>query len=51
MPDIVEPEGGTRCYMGMTEERYLWQLNFHEPEKEEPDTLEQYIAWEEKVKE
>lgn len=49
MPDIVEPEGGHWCYMGLCEDRYLWQLNFHDPENEEPDTLEQYLAWGYKV--
>lgn len=45
LPDIVEPEGGTWCYMGMTEDRKLWQLNFHNPDNEEPDTYDAYIEW------
>ena len=49
--DTVEPEGGTWCYMGMDEDRYLWQLNFHDPKNEEPDTLEQYIEWGYKIEE
>lgn len=43
--DEVEPDGGTWCYMGMDEDKYLWQLNWAYPDQEEPDTLEQYLAW------
>lgn len=43
--DEVEPAGGTWCYMGMTEDRLLWQLNWAYHDQEEPDTLEQYLEW------
>jgi hypothetical protein len=51
LEDTVEPEGGIWCYMGMTEDRLLWQLNGAYPDQEEPDTLEQYMEWGYKIEE
>lgn len=51
LPDIVEPEGGIWCYMGMDEHGYLHQLNSFDEQDEELDTLEQYLQWGYKVQE
>ena len=47
LPDTVEPDGGTWCYMGMDKEGYLHQLNwlYDENDAEQLDTLEQYLQW------
>lgn len=51
LPDIVEPEGGTWCYMGMDIDGYLYQLNWSYKEDDELDTLEQYLQWGYKIEE
>lgn len=51
LPDIVEPEGGTWCYMGMDADGYLYQLNWSYKEDDELDTLEQYLQWGYKIEE
>jgi len=51
LTDEVQPEGGIWNYMGMTEDGLLWQLNFAYPDKEDPDTLEQYLQWGYKIEE
>ena len=45
LPDIVEPEGGTWCYMGMDEDGYMYQLNFNYKDKDDLDTYDTYIEW------
>jgi hypothetical protein len=47
LPDIMEPEGGTWCYMGQGEDGLLYQLNWsYKPEDiEELDTLQAYQEW------
>lgn len=51
LPDIVEPTGGTWCYMGMDADGYLYQLNWSYKEDDELDTLDQYIEWGYKIEE
>ena len=51
LPDIVEPNGGTWCYMGMDEHGYLHQLNSFDEQDERLDTLEQHLQWGYKIEE
>jgi hypothetical protein len=51
LEDTVEPEGGIWSYMGMTQDGLLWQLNWAYLDKEDPDTLEQYLQWGYKIEE
>ncbi len=53
LPDIMEPEGGTWCYMGQGEDGLLYQLNWsYKPEDiAELDTLKAYQEWGYKIEE
>jgi hypothetical protein len=51
LPDIVEPEGGTWCYMGADENGYMYQLNFNYNDEDELDTYDTYIEWGYKIEE